>query len=161
MGQPSAQEPSAQEQTFVQEPPMVEPSQFDVGGSSSGRVKHKARKGGNTKQKTKRLSRLGRWLGIGESELESDPIEATPASQTASTPAFGTSGPVAATQSSQTTRQQPEVQEQVNLEQNNVAQLVPRNFIRQRGRSQRILQKKLAKNHQGIGSSSSNVHDLD
>ena len=152
---------SAQEQTFVQEPPVVEPSQFDVGGSSCGRVKQKARKGGNTKQKTKRLSRLGRWLGIGESELESDPIEATPASQTASTPAFGTSGPVAATQSSQTTRQQPEVQEQVNLEQNNVAQPVPRNFIRQRGRSQRILLKKLAKNHPGVGSSSSNVHDLD
>ena len=100
-------------------------------------------------------------FGIGESELESDPIEATPTSQTASTAAFGASGPFAATQSSQTTRHQPQVQEQGNLEENNVAQPMPRNFIRQRGRSERILQKKLAKNQQGIGSSSSNVHDLD
>ena len=141
MGQPSAQEPS----------------QFDVGGSSSGRVKHKARKWGNTKQKTKRLSRLGRWLGIGESELETDPIEATPTSQTASTTAFGASGPFAATQSSQGTNQEHVAEQQ---------QAAPRprarvNLIKPRERSERILKKKLAKDVPGIGSSKSNVNALD
>ncbi|GJZ77690.1 hypothetical protein Tco_0642362 [Tanacetum coccineum] len=131
-------------------------SQFEVSGSSDGRSNiHKASKRINSKSNRGgfgkrcklapglRFSRLGSWFGLGQGQLESDPSEASENAQT--------------TQSSQTTKDQgfPEQEQQ--------AAPRPRarlNFIIPRPRSERIKKRKMAKNVSGIGSSSSNAHEL-
>ncbi|GKA81543.1 hypothetical protein Tco_0788235 [Tanacetum coccineum] len=157
-------------------------SQYELGGSSSTVNASKTKKrvtfkenvanrglsiSGRGRGRGPRLGRLGAWFGIHGNE--SDSIENTQEetmhdseiqeSQTVQT---------APTQSSQTAtsdgiavdNQVVPVNEPVPREPEPRAR---RNFVipRQRGRSERILKKRLAKDHPGTGSSKTNPHSLD
>ena len=153
----------------------------DVGGSSStprqtnlrGRGRGKGRGRGRVSTGLGRVGRLGRWFGIDENESSSDeedehaeemPID----NQNAPHDSESQVSQNAATQNSQAipseNQDAPHDSENPAVPDINAAQpRVRRHFVqpRQRGRSERILQKKLAKQQQGIGSSSSNALNLE
>lgn len=143
-----------------------QPSHGVVGLTQKKRVKITKRRGGTGYNKSKvpaaRFSRLGRWFGLGERDLESGPTD-TDHNAGQTNEDAGQVNPNAG----QTNEDADVVNEPVAGQVNPNADAVnPRgrrilNFIKPRGRSERILKQKLAKNVPGIGSSSSNAMDLE